>query len=128
DRNEGHCTHYRRIEWQAFECNPGASVQRAPTQAPERVTGTYRVFVPNIAIGIRESVMNINITTEVIDQDRREFLGAAAMGIVVAGAASLLPSPLAAAPTSDVNRPFRVDVPEGQLVDLRRRVLGARGP
>src|ERR1700737_4847551 len=153
DRNEGHCTHYRRIEWyrgglrrptgkarprphsgcsqherQAFECNAGASVQRAPTQAPERVTGTYPVFVPNIAIEIRESVMNINITTEVIDQDRREFLGAAAMGIVVAGAASLLPSPLAAAPTADVIRPFRVDVPEGQLVDLRRRVLGARGP
>src|SRR6202048_2342650 len=72
--------------------------------------------------------MNPNITTEVIDQDRREFLGAAAMGIVVAGAASLLPSPLAAAPAADVIRPFRVDVPEEQLDDLRRRVLATRWP
>src|ERR1700730_1378370 len=153
DRNEGHCTHYRRIEWyrgglrrptgkarprphsgcshherQAFECNAGASVQRALTQAPERVAGTYRVFVPNIAIEIRESVMNTNITTEEIDQDRREFLGAAAMGIVVAGAPRLLAAPLAAAPTADVIRPFRVAGPEEQLVDLRRRVLATRWP
>ena len=72
--------------------------------------------------------MNDNITTNVINQNRREFLGTAAMGIVVAGAASLLPSPLAAAPTSDVIRPFRVNVPEEQLADLRRRVLATRWP
>jgi hypothetical protein len=75
-----------------------------------------------------ETVMNDNITTNVINQNRREFLGTAAMGIVVAGAASLLPSPLAAAPTSDVIRPFRVNVPEEQLADLRRRVLATRWP
>ena len=37
-------------------------------------------------------------TTETIDQDRRRLLGTAAMGIAAAGAASLLPSHLAAAP------------------------------
>src|ERR1700738_3616463 len=68
------------------------------------------------------------ITTEVIDQDRRGLLGVAAMGIVVAGAASILPSSLAAAPTGDAIRPFRVDVPEEQLADLRRRVLSTRWP
>jgi pimeloyl-ACP methyl ester carboxylesterase len=79
-------------------------------------------------LNAEESVMNANITTEVIDQDRRGLLGAAAMGIVVAGAASLLPSPLAAAPTNGVIRPFRVDVPEEQLADLQRRVLATRWP
>jgi pimeloyl-ACP methyl ester carboxylesterase len=71
--------------------------------------------------------MNTNITTEVIDQDRREFLGAAAMGIVLAGTASLLPSPLSAA-SADAIRPFHVNVPEEQLADLRRRVLATRWP
>jgi pimeloyl-ACP methyl ester carboxylesterase len=78
-------------------------------------------------IEIRESAMNTNITTEVIDQDRREFLGAAAIGIVLAGTASLVPSPLSAAP-ADVIRPFHVNVPEEQLADLRRRVLATRWP
>jgi Epoxide hydrolase N terminus len=65
---------------------------------------------------------------ETIDQDRRRLLGTATMGIAVAAAASLLPSQLAAS-TGDAIRPFRVvDVPEEQLVDLRRRVLTTRWP
>lgn len=31
------------VERQAFECNRGASVQRAPTRAPERLTSTPRI-------------------------------------------------------------------------------------
>ena len=50
------------------------------------------------------------------------------MGIAVAGAASLLPSQLAAAPANDAIRPFRVNVPEKQLVDLRRRIAATRWP
>jgi hypothetical protein len=42
--------------------------------------------------------MDTSRTTEAIDQDRRRLLGTAMMGIAVAGAASLLPSQLAAAP------------------------------
>ena len=45
--------------------------------------------------------MNTSETPEVIDQDRRRLLGTAAMGIAVAGAASLLPSQLTAAPAGD---------------------------
>jgi hypothetical protein len=55
--------------------------------------------------------MDMSKTPEQIDQDRRRLLGAATMGIAVAGAASLLPLELAAAPAGDTIRPFRVNVP-----------------
>jgi pimeloyl-ACP methyl ester carboxylesterase len=50
------------------------------------------------------------------------------MGIAVAGAARLLPSQLVAAAAADAIRPFRVDVPDDQLVDLRRRIAATRWP
>ncbi|WP_184086811.1 epoxide hydrolase family protein [Afipia massiliensis] len=75
-----------------------------------------------------ESPVNTNKTIEAIDHTRRRLLGMAAMGITVAGAASLLPSQLAAAPAGNVIRPFRVHVPEEQLADLRRRIAGTRWP
>jgi pimeloyl-ACP methyl ester carboxylesterase len=62
---------------------------------------------------------------EGIDHDRRRFLGTAAMGIVAA-ATGLLPSQLAAA--GDAIRPFRVNIPEEQLVDLRHRINATRWP
>jgi pimeloyl-ACP methyl ester carboxylesterase len=65
-------------------------------------------------------------TTATIDKDRRRLLGTAAVGLAVAGAANLLPLQLAAA--SDTIRPFRVNVPEEQLVDLRRRIAATRLP
>ncbi|HEX7566409.1 MAG TPA: epoxide hydrolase, partial [Bradyrhizobium sp.] len=68
-------------------------------------------------------------TPETIDQDRRRLLGTAAMGVAAAGAASLLPSGLAAAPAGDAIRPFgSVKVPEEPLVDLRRRIAATRWP
>lgn len=66
-------------------------------------------------------------TSEVVDQDRRRLLGMAAMG-VAASAANLLPSPLAASPASEAIRPFRVDIPETQLADLRQRIADTRWP
>ena len=45
-----------------------------------------------------------------------------------AGALSLLPAHLAAAAEGTAIRPFRVNVPEADLVDLRRRVLATRWP
>src|SRR5262245_52306769 len=75
-----------------------------------------------------ENPMNRNKATESIDRDRRRLLGMATMGIAVTGAASLRPSQPMAAPAGDAIRPFRVDVPEEQLVDLRRRVLATRWP
>jgi pimeloyl-ACP methyl ester carboxylesterase len=55
---------------------------------------------------------------------RRNFLATSA----AAGAASLLPARLVLAAEGSPIRPFRIDVPEEQLVDLRRRVLATRGP
>jgi pimeloyl-ACP methyl ester carboxylesterase len=66
--------------------------------------------------------------SEVINQDRRQLLSTAAMGIAAAGAASLFPAYPAPAATSDEIRPFRVDVPDEQLVDLRRRIVATRWP
>ncbi len=72
--------------------------------------------------------MDTSNVIEGIDQDRRMLLGAATLGIAVAGTATLLPSQLAAAPTTDAIRPFRVDFPEKELVDLRRRIAATRWP
>ena len=72
--------------------------------------------------------MDTTRMAEEIDNHRRRLLGMATMGIAVASAASLLPSQMAAAAAGDAIRPFRVDVPEEQLADLRRRVLATRWP
>jgi pimeloyl-ACP methyl ester carboxylesterase len=72
--------------------------------------------------------MNTKTTTEVINQDRRRLLGTAVAGIAIAGAASLFPSPLIGADSRGAVRPFRVNVPEAQLVDLRRRISATRWP
>jgi pimeloyl-ACP methyl ester carboxylesterase len=55
---------------------------------------------------------------------RRSLLAMSA----AAGALSLLPAHLAAAVDGNAIRPFRVNVPEADLVDLRRRVLATRWP
>jgi hypothetical protein len=64
-------------------------------------------------------------TYEIID--RRQFLNAAGIGIVAASAASLFPS-LAVAGAPESIRPFRVDIPEAALYDLRQRLANARLP
>src|SRR5258707_2325254 len=76
----------------------------------------------------REITMRARSGCEIINQDRRQLLSAAAMGIAAAGAASLFPAYPAQAATSDEIRPFRVNVPEEQLVDLRRRIAATRWP
>jgi pimeloyl-ACP methyl ester carboxylesterase len=67
-------------------------------------------------------------TTEAINQDRRRLLSTVAASIVVASAASLLPSRLMAAPANDAIRPFRIDTPETRLADLRRRIAATQWP
>src|SRR5262245_17922079 len=63
-----------------------------------------------------------------INQDRRRLLRTAAMGIAVAGIASLLPSQLVAVAAGEAIRPFRINIPEEHLVDLRRRINATRWP
>src|SRR6185295_15863424 len=66
--------------------------------------------------------------TEDIDHHRRRLLGTATMGLTAGIAANLLPQHLAAAATGEAIRPFRINVPEADLVDLRRRIAAARWP
>ena len=67
-------------------------------------------------------------TLEKIDHGRRQLLSTAALGVAFAGATSLFASQLAAEAEGDAIRPFRVHVPDEQLVDLRRRVAATRWP
>lgn len=66
--------------------------------------------------------------SEGINQDRRRLLAAVTTGVVAAGAAILVPSPLRAAASNDAIHPFRIHIPEEELVDLRRRLAATRWP
>ena len=66
--------------------------------------------------------------SETVDQHRRRLLTTTAMGLAAAAAATLFPAYPAPAAESDAVRPFRIDVPEADLADLRRRVLATRWP
>ena len=72
--------------------------------------------------------MRTRLGPEAINQNRRQLLSTAAMGIAAAGTAILFPAYPTSAATADAIRPFRIDVPEEDLVDLRRRVVATRWP
>jgi len=61
------------------------------------------------------------------EHDRREFLAAAA-GAAVASATTLMPGAVAKPLPGEEIRPFRIEIPEKQLVDLRERVSATRWP
>ncbi len=65
---------------------------------------------------------------EEIDHDRRRLFGAAAVTIAAAGAFGLPPAKVQAAAGDGAIRPFHINFPEAQLVDLRRRVMETRWP
>ena len=64
---------------------------------------------------------------EAIDHDRRKLLAGAAMGLAAAGA-SLFPVRPAPAATDGEIRPFHINIPEADLVDLRQRLAATRWP
>ena len=66
--------------------------------------------------------------SDAINHDRRKLLAGAAMGLVAAGGAGLFPVHPAPAAAKDAIRPFRINVPEEELVDLRRRLAATRWP
>src|SRR5437868_843002 len=74
--------------------------------------------------------MRTRLGSEVINQDRRQLLTTAAMGIAAAGAASLFPAyPLPAATAEDTSiRPFHIHVSDEALADLRRRIAETKWP
>jgi pimeloyl-ACP methyl ester carboxylesterase len=66
--------------------------------------------------------------SEVINQNRRQLLSTAATGIAAVGAASLFPRSPALAAGAVAIRPFRIDVSDQDLEDLRRRLAATRWP
>lgn len=72
--------------------------------------------------------MTTQSSADIHNPDRRQLLSQAAVGVIAASVSSLLPLHPARATTNDAIRPFRVNVPEGDLLDLRRRLAATRWP
>ncbi|RXH20296.1 epoxide hydrolase family protein [Bradyrhizobium guangzhouense] len=72
--------------------------------------------------------MTTQTRADIINPDRRQLLGQAAMIAVATGTASLFPANSGKAAASDAIRPFHVSVPEEDLLDLRRRLAATRWP
>ena len=72
--------------------------------------------------------MVTRVQSEIINQDRRQLLTTAAMGVVAAGSGSLSPASAEPAATGEAIRPFHINVPEQDLVDLRHRLAVTRWP
>jgi pimeloyl-ACP methyl ester carboxylesterase len=71
--------------------------------------------------------MRTPIGSEAVNVTRRQLLSTTAMGLAAMGAASF-PAFRALAATDDAIRPFRVNIPDEALVDLRRRIAATRWP
>lgn len=72
--------------------------------------------------------MTTQARADILNPDRRQLLSQAAMGAVAASVSSLLPLHPAKAAASGAIRPFRINVPEESLLDLRRRLAATRWP
>jgi len=70
----------------------------------------------------------MNAGVDLTNPDRRQLLNAAAAAMAAAGMAGLWPIHAAAAGPSNAIRPFHVDIPDEELVDLRRRLAATRWP
>ena len=72
--------------------------------------------------------MTTQARNDILNPDRRQLLGQAAMTAVAASVSSLLPLRPAKAAASGAIRPFSVNIPEEDLLDLRRRLAATRWP
>ena len=66
--------------------------------------------------------------SQAVNHDRRHFLGTAATTIAAAGTYGLLPMQAVTATEGSPIRPFRINVLEEHLVDLRQRIAATRWP
>lgn len=68
------------------------------------------------------------MNTKELDYYRRRFVGTAAAAMAATGLGGWFPRLAGAATPGDAIRPFRVKVPEAELVELRRRIIATRWP
>jgi pimeloyl-ACP methyl ester carboxylesterase len=66
--------------------------------------------------------------THMPSPNRRQLLSTAAIGIVAISTAGLFPVSAAETPANEAIRPFRVNIPEADLVDLKQRLTATRWP
>jgi pimeloyl-ACP methyl ester carboxylesterase len=67
--------------------------------------------------------------SKLIDHDRRRFVEGAAVSVAAATTLSMLPERAAAVTTGNgAIRPFRINIPDEQLANLRRRVEATKWP
>jgi pimeloyl-ACP methyl ester carboxylesterase len=68
-------------------------------------------------------------TSQDIDHDRRRFVGATAASVAAAaGALGVPPGHEATAASDNTIRSFRIDFPEAELTELRRRIIATKWP
>lgn len=69
-------------------------------------------------------------SSEPVDRNRRHLLSTAAIGVAAAaaGAVGFFPALSAPAVTTDALRPFRINIPDEELIELRRRLAATRLP
>ena len=72
--------------------------------------------------------MTMQADVDIMSPNRRQLLNTAAMGAVAVSLSNLLPLHPAQAAVSGAIRPFRVNVPEDDLLDLRQRLAATRWP
>jgi pimeloyl-ACP methyl ester carboxylesterase len=72
--------------------------------------------------------LNSHDLPSAINDDRRQFVKTAALGLAAAGAVNVLPGFATAAVNNDAIRPFRYHAPEAELTELRKRIKATRWP
>jgi pimeloyl-ACP methyl ester carboxylesterase len=72
--------------------------------------------------------MNTRADVDFWNPDRRQLLNTAAMGALAAGVSNLLAVHPVQASASGAVRPFRVNIPEDDLLDLRQRLAATKWP
>jgi len=60
--------------------------------------------------------------------NRRQLLTTVAIGLAALGTAGLFPAFAAGSPANEAIRPFRINIPEADLIDLKRRLAATRWP
>jgi Epoxide hydrolase N terminus len=67
-------------------------------------------------------------SSEEVDHDRRRFVGVVATSIAAAGTTGWFSANMPVAAQGDAVRPFRVNIPEDELAECRRRIAATRWP